>query len=147
MTLLPLRPRRLSCAVRLSLLCLLPSAAFAQQAPDSTPKTLDSIQVTGTRIKKAELETQVPVQVLTREAIERTGYSSIADVVQHLTASGASLSTKLNSSGNFGFPPDGGGVGAGAAEIDLRYLGSRRVLVLVDGLRFVNGASASGRHA
>jgi outer membrane cobalamin receptor len=34
--------------------------------------------------------------------------------------------------------------GAGAAEIDLRYLGSRRVLVLVDGLRFVNGASASG---
>ena len=31
-----------------------------------------------------------------------------------------------------------------AAEIDLRYLGSRRVLVLVDGLRYVNGASASG---
>ena len=38
----------------------------------------------------------------------------------------------------------GGGVGAGAAEIDLRYLGSRRVLVLVDGIRYVNGASASG---
>src|SRR5258708_1689488 len=35
-------------------------------------------------------------------------------------------------------------VGAGAAEVDLRYLGSRRVLVLVDGLRYVNGASASG---
>ena len=30
-------------------------------------------------------------------------------------------------------PPDGGGVGAGAAEIDLRYLGSKRTLVLVDG--------------
>ena len=144
MTLLPLRPRRLSCAVRLSLLCLLPSAAFAQQAPDSTPKTLDSIQVTGTRIKKAELETQVPVQVLTREAIERTGYSSIADVVQHLTASGASLSTKLNSSGNFGFPPDGGGVGAGAATVDLRHLGAKRVLVLVDGIRWVNESSGSG---
>ena len=38
---------------------------------------------------------------------------------------------------------DGRGVGAGAAEIDLRYLGSRRTLVLVDGLRFVSGASAS----
>ncbi|KRG65770.1 TonB-dependent receptor [Stenotrophomonas terrae] len=144
MTLLPLRPRRLSCAVRLSLLCLLPGAAFAQQAPDSTPKTLDSIQVTGTRIKKAELETQVPVQVLTREAIERTGYSSVADVVQHLTASGASLSTKLNSSGNFGFPPDGGGVGAGAATVDLRHLGPKRVLVLVDGIRWVNESSGSG---
>ena len=144
MTLLPLRPRRLSCAVRLSLLCLLPGAAFAQQAPDSAPKTLDSIQVTGTRIKKAELETQVPVQVLTREAIERTGYSSVADVVQHLTASGASLSTKLNSSGNFGFPPDGGGVGAGAATVDLRHLGPKRVLVLVDGIRWVNESSGSG---
>lgn len=144
MTLLPLRPRRLSCAVRLSLLCLLPGAAFAQQAPDSTPKTLDSIQVTGTRIKKAELETQVPVQVLSREAIERTGYSSVADVVQHLTASGASLSTKLNSSGNFGFPPDGGGVGAGAATVDLRHLGPKRVLVLVDGIRWVNESSGSG---
>jgi len=125
-------------------LCLLPGAAFAQQAPDTAPKTLDSIQVTGTRIKKAELETQVPVQVLTRESIERTGYSSVADVVQHLTASGASLSTKLNSSGNFGFPPDGGGVGAGAATVDLRHLGPKRVLVLVDGIRWVNESSGSG---
>ena len=40
--------------------------------------------------------------------------------------------------------PTARGVGAGAAEIDLRYLGSARTLVLVDGLRFVNGASASG---
>src|SRR3546814_3293983 len=31
-----------------------------------------------------------------------------------------------------------------SAEIDLRYLGSRRVLVLVDGVRYVLGASASG---
>ena len=42
------------------------------------------------------------------------------------------------------FPPDGGGIGAGAAEIDLRYLTSRRVLVLVDGRRWVRGSSASG---
>src|SRR5690349_9810102 len=51
---------------------------------------------------------------------------------------------KFNNSGNFGNPPDGGGVGAGSAEIDLRYLSSRRVLVLVDGLRWVPGAAASG---
>ena len=65
-------------------------------------------------------------------------------MVQHLTASGASLSTKLNSSGNFGFPPDGGGVGAGAATVDLRHLGPKRVLVLVDGIRWVNESSGSG---
>ncbi len=56
-------------------------------------------------------------------------------------ASTASSTTR----GNLGNPPDGGGVGAGSAEIDLRYLSSRRVLVLVDGIRYVNGASASRR--
>ena len=65
-------------------------------------------------------------------------------MLQRLPSSGGGLNGKFNNSGNLGNPPDGGGVGAGAAEIDLRYLGSRRVLVLVDGLRYVNGASASG---
>jgi len=142
MTSLSLHPHRLTRAIQLSLLCLLPAVATAQEA--TSARTLDTIQVTGTRIKKAELETQVPVQVLTRETIDRTGYTSVADVVQHLTASGASLSTKLNSSGNFGFPPDGGGVGAGAATVDLRHLGPKRVLVLVDGIRWVNESSGSG---
>lgn len=138
-----LHPCRLAAAVQLSLLLALPSAAvFAQDRGEA--KTLDAVEVTGTRIKKAELETQVPVQVLSREDIDKTGYASVADVVQHLTASGASLSTKLNSSGNFGFPPDGGGVGAGAATVDLRHLGPKRVLVLVDGIRWVNESSGSG---
>ena len=55
-----------------------------------------------------------------------------------------STTSRFNNSGNLGNPPDGAGVGAGSAQIDLRYLGSVRTLVLVDGLRFVNGASASG---
>ena len=65
-------------------------------------------------------------------------------MLQRLPSAAGGLNSKFNNSGNLGNPPNGGGVGAGAAEIDLRYLGSRRALVLVDGLRFVNGASASG---
>ncbi|MCW4455596.1 TonB-dependent receptor [Flavobacterium sp. MXW15] len=125
----------------------LPAIAAAQDpggAPSSAPTTLDSIQVTGTRIKKAELESQVPVHTLSRDDIERTGLTSVAEVLQELTASGSALNTKFNSSGNFGFPPDGGGVGAGSAQVDLRHLGSKRVLVLVDGIRWVNESSASG---
>ena len=38
----------------------------------------------------------------------------------------------------------GRGVGAGSATIDLRYLGTNRTLVLVDGLRFVNATDANG---
>lgn len=132
---------RLSVAVRSALLCsLMPLAAVqAQQAQE-----LDRIEVTGSRIKKAEVEGQTPVNTITREDIAQSGLTSVADIVQQLTGSGSSLNTKFNSSGNFGFPPDGSGVGAGSATVDLRHLGSKRVLVLVDGIRWVNEASASG---
>ncbi|MCW5580922.1 MAG: TonB-dependent receptor [Luteimonas sp.] len=136
---------RLAAAVQLTLLAALPATGFAQDAPpEPEARTLDTVQVTGSRIRSAELATQVPVQVLTREDIQRSGFTSVADVVQNLTASGAALNTRFNSSGNFGFPPDGGGVGAGAATVDLRHLGAKRVLVLVDGIRWVNESSASG---
>ena len=146
------RRHRLATAVQISLLLTLPALAAAQDpAPaPATPgtaeeaRTLDTVVVTGTRIRRAEVEGQVPVQVLTREDIDRSGFTSVAEVVQNLTASGAALNTKFNSSGNFGFPPDGGGVGAGAATVDLRHLGPKRVLVLVDGIRWVNESSASG---
>ena len=139
-------PRRqpLANAISLSLLLALPLAAAAQDAPADAAQNLDAVQVTGSRIKRAEVEGQVPVQTVSREDIERTGLTSIGDVVQALTGSGSALNTKFNSSGNFGFPPDGSGVGAGSAQVDLRHLGSKRVLVLVDGLRWVNEASASG---
>jgi iron complex outermembrane receptor protein len=64
--------------------------------------------------------------------------------LQQVTTGGKALNTKFNSSGNFGYPPDGGGIGAGSAQVDLRNLGSKRVLVLVDGIRWVNESSASG---
>ncbi len=140
-----LRRQTLAKAIQLSLLIAMPGLAAAQQAPaEKAATTLDRVQVTGTRIMKAEIEGQVPIQTLTREDIERTGLTSIGDIVQRLTGSGSALNTKFNSSGNFGFPPDGSGVGAGSAQVDLRHLGSKRVLVLVDGIRWVNEASASG---
>ena len=102
------------------------------------------IVVTGSRIRRDPLDQPAPVVFVDRADLDRTGLVSTAEVLQRIPASGGALNSKFNNSGNFGNPPDGGGVGAGAAEVDLRYLGSKRVLVLVDGLRYVNGASASG---
>ena len=102
------------------------------------------IIVTGSRIRTDPLDKQAPVLQLTREELERTGLTSVGDILRQLPGSGGAINSKFNSSGNFGFPPDGGGIGAGAIEADLRYLGSKRVLVLVDGVRWVNGSSASG---
>lgn len=101
------------------------------------------IVITGSRIGDP-LGKQAPVRMLGREDLERTGLGSIGDILQQLPVSGGAINNKNNSSGNFGAPPDGGGIGAGATEADLRYLGSKRVLVLVDGVRWINGSSASG---
>jgi len=120
--------------------------AFAQDVDADAPQAQgeQSIVVTGSRIRRDPLDQGQPVVFVDRTDLDRTGLVSTAEILQRLPSSGGALNSRFNNSGNFGNPPDGGGVGAGAAEVDLRYLGSRRVLVLIDGLRYVNGASASG---
>jgi iron complex outermembrane receptor protein len=138
-----LRRNRLTAAVHLTLLLALPVVAAAQDAPQDET-TLDTISVTGSRIKQTNAVTAQPVYVIDRAKIAETGVASVGELLQQLTASGKALNAKFNSSGNFGYPPDGGGIGAGSAQVDLRNLGSQRVLVLVDGIRWVNESSASG---
>jgi len=143
-----LRPKTLAKAIQLSLLLSLPAVAAAQDAPPAETSTkattLDTVTVTGSRIKQSNIVTSQPVFILDRQKLEKTGVQTVGEILQQLTASGQALNAKFNSSGNFGFPSDGGGIGAGSAQVDLRNLGSKRVLVLVDGIRWVNESSASG---
>ncbi|MDQ3268759.1 MAG: hypothetical protein M3Q11_00940, partial [Pseudomonadota bacterium] len=124
-----LRRQTLTQAIQLSLLLAIPGLVAAQDAPQTDATTLDRVEVTGTRIKQAEIEGLVPIQTVSREDIERTGLTSIGDVVQSLTGSGSALNTKFNSSGNFGFPPDGSGVGAGSAQVDRGRAGTHAAAV------------------
>jgi len=121
-----------------------PDVAEAQAAPTDEPTREGDIVVTGSRIRRDPLAQESPIVFVDQEDIAKTGLNSVTDVLQRLPSAGGGLNGKFNNSGNFGNPPNGAGVGAGAADIDLRYLGSVRTLVLVDGLRFVPGASASG---
>ena len=121
-----------------------PDVQNAQAGPSDQPDRIGEIVVTGSRIRRNPLDQESPIVFIDQADIQKTGLNNINDVLQRLPSSGGGLNAGNNTSGNIGSPPDGSGVGAGAAEIDLRYLGSRRVLVLVDGLRYVNGASASG---
>jgi iron complex outermembrane receptor protein len=127
------------------------SAALAQTGvpqTDSPPAaavdTPETIIVTGSRIRRSPIDLDQPTVFLDDTVIDRTGLSSTADVLQRLPSAAGGLNTRVNSSGNFGNPPEGSGVGAGSAEIDLRYLGARRTLVLLDGLRLTPGSAASG---
>lgn len=117
---------------------------FAQNKTGDDAQKLEAIEVTGSRIKKAEVEGQTPVIMITAKDIEQTGLGSIGDIIQQLSVSGSSLNTKFNSAGNFGFAPDGSGVGSGSTTISLRNLNPKRTLILVDGLRWINESSASG---
>jgi iron complex outermembrane recepter protein len=147
-SILMLRMSAASLAIATSLLA---APALAQPSPTPDEPAAEqageneaTILVVGSRIRRNPLDNDQPVTFLDEEDIARTGLTSAADIIQRLPSSGGALNSRFNNSGNFGNPPDGGGVGAGSAEVDLRYLGSKRVLVLVDGLRYVNGASASG---
>src|SRR4051794_15101000 len=120
-----------------------PDVQNAQAAP-AAPSGTSEIVITGSRIRRNPLELDAPRVFVDQADIQKTGLNSINDVLQRLPSAGGGINSRFNNSGNLGNPPNGAGVGAGAAEIDLRYLGSVRTLVLVDGLRYLNGASASG---
>ncbi|GAB4039525.1 MAG: TonB-dependent receptor [Rubrivivax sp.] len=90
--------------------------AFAQDA--------QRIEVTGSRIKRAEAEGALPVTVISREQLEASGVVTVAEFARNLT---------FASFGNF--RPQSGSSAQSFSEVDLRGLGSRRTLVLVDGKR------------
>jgi len=113
-------------------------AVFAQNATQSTTNQnqnntaqLGKIEVTGTRIKRTNVETAQPITIITAAQIKATGLNSIGDVLQQITSAGASFNTQFNNGGT------------GATYIDLRNLGSIRVLVLLNGQRVDAGVAGS----
>ena len=142
------RSDQIMLAVQAALACGAVVPALAQQAPPTQPAQqppqLEEVVVTGSRILQNVAQSTQPLSVISADQIEKTGLASVGDLLQQLTTGGKALNQKFNSSGNFGYPPDGGGIGAGSSQVDLRNLDSKRTLVMVDGLRWVNESSASG---
>jgi iron complex outermembrane receptor protein len=129
-------------AVRLALVCGVASGFVAgktalaadqdQNANNQASTTqLGKIEVTGTRIKRTDVETAQPITVISAQQIKATGLTTVGEVVQKLTSAGAALNTLDNFGGNFTF------TGGGQSNVDLRNLGAQRVLVLVNGKRWV----------
>lgn len=102
------------------------STAAAQQSPkDEDTKTLERIVVTGSNIPRIDTETASPVQVISRQEIERSGKATIAEYLQTLTSDGAGSIPKTF----------GNGFAGGGAGISLRGLGAGSTLVLLNGRR------------
>ncbi|WP_168453552.1 TonB-dependent receptor [Sphingopyxis microcysteis] len=137
-----IRPAKLAAAVGISLGALAwPSLAQAQEAEEDAVSDADTggdIIVTGSRIGRKDADSVGPILTVTSEDITKSGTSSIGDLLQKLPSAGVSL----NSNGTQG-------TSYGASSINLRYLGGgegsgNRVLVLVDGHRWVDGVGQRG---
>ncbi|WP_428995291.1 TonB-dependent receptor [Lysobacter enzymogenes] len=128
------KPIRARAALPMHIAAALAAAAapaMAQTAPASTPDakatTLDRVEVVGSRIKRADLDTSQPVFSLNRAEIEKQGLTSVADVLQRISSNGAGLNTTINNGND------------GESTVSLRNLGSGRTLVLVNGRRWGTG--------
>ncbi|MCT2398701.1 TonB-dependent receptor [Novosphingobium mangrovi (ex Huang et al. 2023)] len=97
----------------------------ARKASGATVVSNEPIVVTGSRIARTEEDTSTPVSTIDRTLIEASGSIVLEDV----------LTRQPQYSG--GFTSRSNNPGTGAAQIDLRGLGSNRNLVLVNGRRYV----------
>ncbi|MET0807976.1 MAG: TonB-dependent receptor plug domain-containing protein, partial [Pseudoxanthomonas sp.] len=115
--------RRSALPACIALVLLAPLAQAQDTGSDAT--TLDRIEVTGSNIPRSQVETASPVQVISREEIDRTGKATIAEYLQTLTSDGAGSIPKTF----------GNGFAGGGAGVSLRGLGAASTLVLLNGRR------------
>lgn len=107
-------------------LCLLIAAALPAWAQQD-----QRVEITGSAIKRIQAEGALPVQVIRRADIERTGATSVQELMQALpvmqgfTAEGNSV----------------GGGGAGFTGASLRNQGETKTLVLLNGRRLAPSGS------
>lgn len=120
-------------SIRFALLAGISTLTVPAFAQDSNETELAPIQVTGSKIKRTDLETSQPVLSITKAEIQATGVSQVGDILQSLSSVGAAVNQVFNNGGD------------GTTLVDLRDLGSARTLVLVNGRRFApSGDALSG---
>ena len=110
------------------------SSSFA--AEEESAEKVERIQVTGSRIKRTDLEGASPVVSITSADIKLEGDYTVADALR---------SSSLNSFGSFS--ERSGSSAQSQATINLRGAGSRRTLVLLNGRRFPGSPTLGGASA
>lgn len=91
-----------------------------------TEEEVKKVTVTGSRIRRIDVETPSPVVVITREDLDATGFSTVGDALRALPQNtGQSLSSV---DGGTSFTP-------GTSSINLRGLGNNNTLALINGRR------------
>jgi outer membrane cobalamin receptor len=104
--------------------------AHAQQADE-----VDTIVVTGSRIRTANLEGTSPVTQVTSADIATAGVTRVEDLINQLPQAFAAQNATVSNGAT------------GTATVNLRGLGAPRTLVLIDGRRMPAGGVDSASYA
>src|SRR6185312_2434565 len=108
------------------------AGAAADPAADTTgAASLGEITIIGSRIPRSSVETARPVVTLDAKQLAQTGLVNVGEILQHITSAGSAINSKVDVGGN------------GETNLDLRNLGTNRVLVLVNGKRWITGLSGA----
>jgi len=113
----------------LLMMCLVPySCGYAAEVVNANTTKLDKYQVTGSHIKRSDLEGPAPVVVIDRDEIDKSGASSLYQLLGDLTINSGLM---LNENKALSTTP-------GSAGVNLRGLGQDATLVLLNGRRMTN---------
>ena len=131
--------RKLSLAIRMALAVTLGSAASVGVAQDANAdgqaneaKTMQTVVVTGSRIRQVNVENQQPIFTISSQEIQASGLVNAADIVREMPQIQTSYSSNQQTTQ---------GLNPGASFADMRGLGPQRVLVLVNGHRWTSNSS------
>ena len=111
-----------------ALLSLTGRAAVAQTSNAASPSTVQEVIVTGSLIRRTDVETPSPVTVLTAEKLQNSGIVTISDAIRSISADNSGTIPNAFSDG----------FAAGSSAVSLRGLTVNSTLVLIDGLRTSN---------
>lgn len=121
------RNHRIRYAIQLALGVGIASAVSSAPAIAEETTHLDTVQVTGSRLQRVDVETATPVYVMSHEEIKAGGYQRIEDILNSLPQIEAGQTAFISNGSTL------------TATVDLRGLGSDRTLVLVNGRRLPPG--------
>ncbi len=96
-------------------------ATEPEQASGTRNDKVETMQVTGSYIRRTDIEGPSPILVIDRQTIEQSGFNNVSDVLQRSTVS-----------------PFGGG----GSTVSLKGIGSARTLVLINGQRAPSSGSS-----
>src|SRR5450432_90734 len=126
----PFSRRRLHRSLNALLCACLVGGVLSQASAQTVPAAasggeLSEVVVTGSLLRRTDVETESPVTMFTAEEVQKAGLTTISDVVRSISAD------------NSGTIPTAFGVGfaAGSSGVALRGLTVNLTLVLIDGRR------------